>query len=145
MQALTRPPLTFRDLVKQRVRWNLGYLETFYKERGYYFKQMRQRTRVGVVTLIDIGIVFFLLMLPLLLLGLAFVNITGLLYFLLTVYAGGILWCVCLLAFSPDESMEIGGKRIGAIVAFPAIKVAMDYLGWSRAFIAFIKKSRSGG
>jgi cellulose synthase/poly-beta-1,6-N-acetylglucosamine synthase-like glycosyltransferase len=35
--ALTRPPLTYKKLVSQRIRWNLGYLETLLFERKYYF------------------------------------------------------------------------------------------------------------
>jgi cellulose synthase/poly-beta-1,6-N-acetylglucosamine synthase-like glycosyltransferase len=138
--ALTRPPLTFKALIKQRIRWNLGYLETFAKEKDYYFKEMARMTRVGVITISDILVVLFMTVLPLLLLGLALFDLRALTFFLAFVYACYVFWCFNCLLNSPTESREFKGKRIASVVVFPFFKIVLDYLSWMGAIIRMLKK-----
>jgi cellulose synthase/poly-beta-1,6-N-acetylglucosamine synthase-like glycosyltransferase len=110
--AMTRPPLSFSALVDQRIRWNLGYFETFEKERDYYFKQIGKFNRFGIVTLIDMLVVVFILCLPALLLFIGLTTDTKeLMLFTLFIYFLYIVWGARVL-FDPGEQ---AGKSYSAI------------------------------
>lgn len=48
----TKTPRTYRELIKQRRRWELGALETFRKEMGFYLKEVKNlKNRFGHITL----------------------------------------------------------------------------------------------
>ncbi|MBC9913410.1 glycosyltransferase [Chitinophaga varians] len=140
IQTLTRPPLSFKALVKQRVRWYLGYLETLYKERTYYYEQVRKRTPMGIRTVLDILTVGLILSTgPLLL-------ITGLLHPLVAlgiiagIYLSYTLGTLYLMITSPRETGKISLQILSAILLFPLMKISLEYLAWIRAFIVFRKK-----
>ena len=140
--ALTRPPLSFKALLKQRIRWNLGYLETFHKENEYYRAQIIKFSRVGIITLTDIFIVSFIVLLPFILLSLAIRNIFYLQIFLLAVYIFYICWCFYLLFVSPNESTEFKAKRLHSILLFPVFKIFVDYFSWMGALFRFFFRRR---
>jgi cellulose synthase/poly-beta-1,6-N-acetylglucosamine synthase-like glycosyltransferase len=140
--TLTRPPLSFRALVKQRVRWNFGYLETFIKEWDHYGKQMSRFTRIGIRVIIDILVVAALVFLPWMLLSVlvfnprVFLSIAGILY------VASLIWCLNLILIAPAETDELKGKRLYLTLFYPVIKLAVDYFGWMGAFIRLAKKMR---
>jgi cellulose synthase/poly-beta-1,6-N-acetylglucosamine synthase-like glycosyltransferase len=50
----TSVPQSARALYKQRKRWELGSLETYGKEKSFYFSQVKNlKSRLGHVTLLD--------------------------------------------------------------------------------------------
>jgi cellulose synthase/poly-beta-1,6-N-acetylglucosamine synthase-like glycosyltransferase len=137
--ALTRPPLTLKALLKQRVRWNLGYIETLHKERRYYLEQIRKLSRIGMITLSDLLFVAFLAMLPFILLLLAVKNITWLLGFVTLYYVISIAWC--FMYVSSREAVEFKPRWINSILIFPFFKVVVDYFSWMRAMVRFATRS----
>jgi cellulose synthase/poly-beta-1,6-N-acetylglucosamine synthase-like glycosyltransferase len=61
----TMVPQNPRDFYRQRKRWELGALETYEKERGFYLGQIKSlRSRLGHVTLLDWWAWFTTLMVP---------------------------------------------------------------------------------
>lgn len=141
--ALTRPPLSLRALIKQRVRWNLGYLETFNKERKYYFEQIKQFSRLGIMTLMDIGLALLIISFPFLVLLVSFTNIFYVMILFLLLYVVNVSWCYNLILISPTESTEFKRKRTQSILMYPLFKILIDYFSWMGAIIAFIKKNKS--
>jgi cellulose synthase/poly-beta-1,6-N-acetylglucosamine synthase-like glycosyltransferase len=137
---LTRPPLLFSTLVKQRVRWNLGYLETYHKESAYYAQQVRKLTRIGMVFLLDALAVIFMVLLPAIGLCLGLVSLHLLVTFVLITYLSGILLCVSALLISPKEFVEIRKKLIVSILLYPVFKFTIGYFSWRRAIAMFLKK-----
>lgn len=140
--ALTRPPLTFKALVKQRVRWNLGYIETFAKERYYYFTQIIAFKRVGLRALLDISIVLATVLLPIILFILMMFNINLLIWATTLIYLAGIVWSVLLLNVSPIEFTELRGRLIRLILLYPVFKISLDIIAWSKALVAFFLHRR---
>lgn len=138
--ALTRPPLCFKNLVKQRIRWNLGYLETFFKEKKYYFSQMIGASRIGISTLMDFVFIAFIVLLPLTILFFTIMDIYLLFYFLAVLYIINVAWCVNLLLLSPNESVEFKEKRLSCILVYPLIKLSLECLAWIGAIMTFIRK-----
>lgn len=143
--TLTRPPLTFRSLVRQRIRWNLGYLETFSKERKYYFSQISTFTRVGMRVLMDIIINLSILsILPAIAVG-AIINFQLVMFLSLAIYTGIICWCVNLLYQSPEEISGLGKGKVTSILLFPFLKITVEYFAWMGAILQFFKKQASKG
>jgi cellulose synthase/poly-beta-1,6-N-acetylglucosamine synthase-like glycosyltransferase len=138
--ALTRPPLSFKALLKQRVRWNLGYIETFHKEKNYYFRQMVLFNRIGIMTLVDVIVILFTLALPMISLAIGLMNIAYLIVFVALLYVSYVAWCFKLLSVSPNESIEFRQKRVNSVLNFPVYKIFVDYFSWMGAIIAFVKK-----
>ncbi|OQP61088.1 hypothetical protein A3860_05050 [Niastella vici] len=143
VQALTRTPLTMRALIKQRVRWNLGYLETVYFERRQYWREIQSFSVLGMRTLLDMFSVFFILALPFILL---IIGMNGLLHLALlsTLYIGFVSWCYALLQVEPEECAEFRPKLIPMLLLFPLIKLCIDYTAWLGAFRQFAKNKYSG-
>ena len=139
--ALTRPPLSFRSLVKQRVRWNLGYLETFTKESAYYFKEMARFSRVGIMTMIDTVTILFVLLFPFITILIGLESLKQLLIFFASFYIVTSIWHLNLLFISPEESEEFKEKRIGLILIYPFFKITLDYLAWSTAIYKMIRRA----
>ena len=138
--SLTRPPLSFKALTKQRVRWNLGYLETFHKERKYYGEQIRQFSRIGIIFLTDIVTVILMVTLPLILLLLGILNIYFLLFFLLAMYIGGIIFCLNALLVCPKEFAEIRSKIVLSILIYLPFKLIIGHFSWLKALKIFFKR-----
>jgi cellulose synthase/poly-beta-1,6-N-acetylglucosamine synthase-like glycosyltransferase len=139
--CLTRPPLTYKMLVKQRVRWNLGYLETYHKERKYYAEQVRQLRRIGIIFLSDLAAVIFMITLPFVMLLIGLFNIYSLLIFLAALYVIGLVICISALLMSPKEFVEIGNKLIPSILAYPVLKLLVGHYSWWKAIRVFFKTS----
>jgi cellulose synthase/poly-beta-1,6-N-acetylglucosamine synthase-like glycosyltransferase len=141
VNSLTRPPLSIKALVRQRIRWNLGYLETFYKEKKYYFQQITKLTAVGIRTLMDIITVLMLVFLPLGMI-LSFIISPKLFLILIAVaYMMSILWCSYLVSFGSSEWKDYKGKKLVAILTYIFYKSYIEYMGWMGAIIKFIKQS----
>jgi len=47
LEARTRVPYSWRGLIKQRIRWTVGAIETYIKEWRFYFKQVLSVNRYG--------------------------------------------------------------------------------------------------
>lgn len=142
--ALTRPPLSFKALIKQRVRWNLGYLETFYKEKVYYSSQIRKCTTIGIRTLMEFLCVIMVILIPLFILISGLISWSILPWLLLLTYCGVVAWSVYLLMQAPEEANEFKGKRIySSVWSYPLFKISLDYLAWMGALRVFIKKKYS--
>ncbi|UXE67966.1 MAG: glycosyltransferase family 2 protein [Chryseotalea sp. WA131a] len=138
----TRPPLTLKALVKQRIRWELGYLETFSKERDYYLSEMRKMKKIGVRAVLDFLVIAFVLLLPITLFATAFINPIVALLILPSIYILNALGCIIMIVTGPKEFSELKGKKMKAVVMFPAIKLIVDYFSWFGAIRTFIRKSR---
>lgn len=140
--ALTRPPMTYRNLVVQRIRWNLGYLETLLFERKYYVSQIFKLSRMGVRTLYDICCVLFVVLLPLLL-AFLFVGSKYSVLVILAAYLLFLVWSFFLIRISPRESAEFKNKIIETVLLYPIIVVAVDYVAWIGALLRFAKRNYS--
>lgn len=143
--TLTRPPLSFKALVKQRIRWNLGYIETFHKEMDYYHGQVKRFTRIGMITLKDIIVVVFTLLLPLVITIAGIMDLRSLVIISSSVYAAHFFWCLYLIFISPKESLEFKKDRTFSILYFPIFKMVLDYIAWSGALLKFIQGRRLRG
>lgn len=137
--ALTRPPLSMKNLVRQRVRWNLGYIETFFKERKYYFRQMMRGNRIGIMTMMDVIAAAFLLLSPLLFAVLLLLNIKFFLFATIFLYAGHLAWCLNQIRRTPDEFREFGKWRMASVLYYPVMKIVVGYFAWTGSFIRFLK------
>src|SRR5260221_2559324 len=138
--ALTLPPLTYRALVKQRIRWNLGYLETFYLQKDFYFREMRRFSAMGVRTFIDLFSVLLILLIPLAPLFIGF-NAWLYLYLGAGFYLSCIALCIGMLRIAPREYAEIKRDFIPIVLLFPVIKLGIDYVAWMAAVIKFFQKN----
>jgi cellulose synthase/poly-beta-1,6-N-acetylglucosamine synthase-like glycosyltransferase len=142
VQALTRPPLTYRALLRQRVRWNLGYLETFGKERHWYLRQISSLTRTGILTLFDILFVVTLLVSPVLILVMSCFHWVPGLSLLVGVVIAGICWPMTGLLGARTEYREIRRRLAKASFLFPFIKLSIEWTAWMRVIILFRQKTR---
>jgi cellulose synthase/poly-beta-1,6-N-acetylglucosamine synthase-like glycosyltransferase len=141
--TLTRPPLSFPALIRQRTRWYLGYIETLNKERLYYRSQVRQRTAMGIRTILELLTVLLILSLaPVLLLTTIF-NPLLTAQVMASVYLSYTVGCLYLIFTSPAETGRLTFKTSLAVLLFPFMKVSLEYISWLRALIAFRKKRRS--
>jgi len=141
--SLTRPPLTFKALVRQRFRWNLGYLETWQKERRYYQAQVKRLSFIGIIFMFDVISVLFMVSLPLVSVILLFVNLNGFIGYMLLTYVIGLLISVGSVFSAPMEFVEIKGRLVKTVALFPVIKLLVGYFSWVRAIKVFIKKIRN--
>lgn len=138
--ALTRPPLTYRALVRQRIRWNLGYLETFYLQKGFYFREMCRFSAMGIRTFLDLFSVLLILVIPLLPLFIGS-NAWFYLYFGAALYLSSVAVCVGVLTMAPWEYAEIKRDIVPMVLLFPLIKVGIDYVAWMGALIKFFQRN----
>ena len=139
--VLTRPPLTLKALIKQRVRWNLGYIETFAKEKKYYFEQAKSFTSIGQRSIYDFCVVIFLMLFPVIL-GCSIFSLAFFAGVLLATYGVYLFWCLALILLVPAESLEFKKQRNLSVLIYPVFKFIVDYLSWAGALILFYKKNR---
>lgn len=137
--TLTRPPLSFSLLVKQRIRWNLGYVETFYKEKEYYGKQIMRMSRVGIRTLYDMFLFGFIISLPLLFILAALIHIWMLAGFIAFIYISCILWSVYMIIFCRKETGDVKERSLATVLAYPVLKTVIEYLAWTGALLRFFR------
>lgn len=137
--TLTRPPLTFSALVKQRIRWNLGYIETFYKEKTYYLKQITRMSRAGMRTLYDMFLFASIISLPVLFVLAALINIWLLAGFIAFVYLSCMLWSLYMIIFCRRETGDVKGSNLTTVLAYPVLKTVIEYLAWTGALLRFFR------
>jgi cellulose synthase/poly-beta-1,6-N-acetylglucosamine synthase-like glycosyltransferase len=142
--ALTRPPQGFENLVRQRVRWNLGYLETFYKEKKYYCSQIWQGTGIGVRTLIDIFNIILVMIVPLLIIFAFFVGPLAPMWIAGATYLVYIFWGIGLVSIAPKETAELNTWRPLLILTYPPIKICLDFCAWGLAILKFVRSLSAG-
>jgi cellulose synthase/poly-beta-1,6-N-acetylglucosamine synthase-like glycosyltransferase len=138
--CLTRPPLSFRSLIKQRIRWNLGYIETFSKEKKYYYLQIKKFSRIGIRTIMDFISVKLIVLLPIIIMIGLIASWKLLLIYLVCFYFAFVLWSLNTLMIAPNESYEFRGKRVYSILYYPFYKILLDYIAWTGAILVFIRK-----
>lgn len=142
VMTLTRPPLTFKALIKQRIRWYLGYLETLHKEQAYYYNQIRKRTAMGIRTLLDIIIVTLILLIPPVLLVTGVINLPAALLLLLGIYGCYVAGSFHLILTTPAETGRFSLKTLYTVLLFPAMKISLEYIAWIKALLVFRNKRR---
>ena len=138
--SLTRPPLSFKALLKQRRRWNLGYLETINKERGYYYHQITKMNLIGIRTLIDALLVILSLLFPFAILIVSTYDWQVVTALVAICYSIAVGWCLTLINLSTKESIEFKDKRLFSILYYPLYKFLVDLTAWSTAIFDFIRK-----
>ncbi len=143
VMILTRPPLTLKALIKQRVRWNLGYIETFAKEKEYYFEQAKALTRLGQRSMYDFSIVVFLMLFPAVASYSLFFGAKLLAGVFAATYLVYLAWCIALIILVPTESNEFKKRRNLSVLLYPVFKFIVDYISWVGALIQFYKKNKA--
>jgi cellulose synthase/poly-beta-1,6-N-acetylglucosamine synthase-like glycosyltransferase len=143
--ALTRPPLTVKALIAQRKRWYLGYIETFYKERAFYFQMMAKGKRIGVRTLQDALGVSILLLLPGLIALLVLVDWKWTLYLLAAAFFFSISYYYSLILAYPEERREMRRKELRMAAVYPVFWLYVSFISWWKAVLAFRKKRAGRG
>lgn len=141
--ALTRPPLTFKKLLKQRIRWNLGYLETFAKEKKYYINQIFKFTRVGIITLSDILFVIYLLLSPILIVSSFIFSLNIFIILCTVILVGSLLWSFNLALISGTEYKELNRNLFKACIIFPFFKLIIECSAWIMAIYSYYKTRNS--
>lgn len=140
--TLTRPPLTLKALIKQRVRWNLGYLETCQKEKRYYRRQVKHLSRIGIIFLLDLLSVLFMVTLPVAILVFGIISLKAMGIFLAIIYLAIVLVNCCAILSSPEEFTEIRRGIVLPMLFFPIQKMVVGNLSWLKAIDIFKKKQR---
>jgi cellulose synthase/poly-beta-1,6-N-acetylglucosamine synthase-like glycosyltransferase len=131
-------------LIKQRIRWNLGYLETFWKERDFFYLQMGKLTNTGIRTLVDVAAVKLTMLFPLLVLVLIVLNLKLLGALLIGLYASFLVYTLTAMLILPEETMEFSRKRLRLTICFPVLKIVLECISWTGALMAFLKKPSGG-
>lgn len=137
--TLTSTPSTYKSLITQRIRWNLGYLETCYKERNFYSKLLLKQDGIAIRCFMDLLWVITLLLVPIVLIYYLLINpfyfvlLTASLYFLCA------LWASIMVQYYLVETQELSTRRVKAIVLFPIYKYSVDYIAWVGATLSFFK------
>lgn len=140
--SLTRPPLSFRALVKQRIRWNMGYIETASKEGAFYQREIQRLSVLGVRTLADIIRVVMFLLSPLIIpIGL-FYGWQVLAVLVGVTYCASVIWPLNAFLVSPGEFVELKGKKLRSILCYPLYKIPLECITWFRAISTFITNTR---
>ncbi|MET0464667.1 MAG: glycosyltransferase family 2 protein [Chitinophagaceae bacterium] len=139
--ALTRPPLTFKNLCVQRIRWYLGYIETLFLQKGFNTLSFASHSSLKTKFIIDFLLVLFVLCFPVLSIIIGLWNPLFLLFFFGIIYLTSITWCICLLLLSPEEPRNSRMNVPVSVLLFPPIKLAIDFMGWTGAFRKFISNN----
>ena len=140
--ALTKPPQTMNLLIKQRIRWNLGYIETFVKEKKYYISELKQRSAIGRRFIFDVLSLSFSAILPFLIFLLCYMNWILGVGLIGVSYATGIVYSLILLQLSPFESFEFKDRKLVSVLYYPIYQFALDYTAWPQALHKFIQQKR---
>lgn len=138
--TLTRPPSSFGSLIKQRIRWNLGYIETFNKEKEYYYSQIKKLNVMGIRTLLDLLSVNLVMLFPFIVLVTVIINWKLLIVYLMGVYFGCITWSVQTVLMARKESEEFKDIRLYSILSYPMFKIPLDCIAWIGAFLSYIRR-----
>lgn len=135
--AMTRTPDTIQKLISQRVRWNLGYLETLNKEKGFYFRQSASFTRIGARSLFDIFNNILLFIISLLIVLLATLSFKACVLAILFFYLSKLFW---IYFFLQKDNTEIEENNLDYMVwvMYPLFKAIVEFLAWFRAMYKFL-------
>jgi cellulose synthase/poly-beta-1,6-N-acetylglucosamine synthase-like glycosyltransferase len=134
--VLTRTPKTIKELISQRIRWNLGYIETINKESEFYRKKIRSYTVIGLRTLFDAISIGSLLMFPVIIVLVGILNLeacllaTGAVYLLKTLW----IYFISLIGKNEMEDFRIDYK---VLFLYPILKVFIEIPSWSIAVYKF--------
>ena len=135
--ALTRPPLTFKNLLTQRKRWYCGYIETVHKEWAFYWKMIARGKRIGLRTLQDGIGVLILLLLPLEV-GILGLTMPGLLAGMaLGSYLLSVGYYLSMYAANRDERTEFKPGVARIIALYPIFWLSVSFVAWWRAVSGF--------
>lgn len=143
VMTLTRPPLSFKALIRQRTRWYLGYIETLNKERSYYRSQISNRTTMGIRTILEMltVLLIFLLVPAVIIAGIFKPAVAAAI--LGAVYISYVAGSLYLAATSPGEIGKMNWKNWTTILVFPFMKVTLEYVSWIKALLIYRRKKHS--
>lgn len=134
--AMTRTPNTIKTLISQRTRWNLGYLETFSKERKMYINQFISFRRLGLRSFFDLLNIILLLILPFFIILIALFSLKISLMITLFCYLSKLVWVKLMLQKGKSEIDGI--KAFGQVlVLYPLFKIITEIPAWFKAIFTF--------
>jgi cellulose synthase/poly-beta-1,6-N-acetylglucosamine synthase-like glycosyltransferase len=142
VEALTRPPLSFKALIVQRRRWYLGYLETFIKEKEFYISQMSRFTKLGVRTIQDVASIILVLLLPLELIATLFINQQLALFLICSTYFLSLVYYLSLIWTFPRERKETRKGLFALVLVFPLFWLLVSFISWWKAVLLYRSKKR---
>lgn len=132
----TRTPTTVTALINQRIRWNLGYLETLYFEQHYYTVNIRERKKLGARVILDFANILFLLVLTLSLPILLVIHTKYALAILGFSLFIKYLW-IFLLTIGNSEMRSQWQKILPTLLMYPFLKVFVEVPSWILAIKKF--------
>ena len=135
--AITRTPDTLKKLILQRARWALGYLETFSKEKGLYVEQIVSFKKLGQRSFFDFLSNILLLILPLLVIVVAFFSLKTSLLIIFLCYISKLVWIRFILQKEKSEVHEINSYYL-ELVLYPLLKVITELPAWTKAISKFL-------
>jgi len=135
--AFTRTPESLKALIAQRVRWNLGYIETLSKEKRYYLRKIRSLTRIGFRSFFDIPSVLVLLLFPFIMLSLLVINFKIGLIAIAGAYLAKLAWVYFI---SKIGKSEIDSEKTPYLVllSYPILKLFIEFPSWAIASYKFL-------
>ncbi len=138
--AVTRTPDTIKKLILQRARWDLGYLETFSKEKGLYVKQIISLRRLGLRSFFDLLNNILLLTLPFVIILVAFFSLRISLIMLVSCYLLKLVWVRLMLQKEKSEVDKINSYPV-ILVLYPLFKVLSELPAWIKAIFTFVSSN----
>lgn len=135
---LTRTPTNISDLVNQRIRWNLGYLETIYFEKEYFLSNLKKRNRFGVRVILDFVNVLMLIIISLFALIIPFINFRLSFIIIISVLFIKYVW-IFALTFKSNRIVYWISKTLPVLLIYPFLKVIIEIPSCGLATIKFCK------
>jgi len=129
---LTRTPDNFNILLKQRIRWNLGYIDTVFKEFKFYFRLLARGKTVGLRFIIDLLRISSLMIFPFLLAYLAIWQFSYMIYLLLIIYSFYVIAIGLQVKLNKDETSGFTQSAL-LIVIYPILRLLIEYPAWLTA------------
>ncbi len=141
MLAVTRTPTSYVNLRRQRARWNLGYLQTVFRESNFYLLQVRRFTRLGRQVLLDMGMFLAILLGPVLIFAFLMIDPMYACVSVGAAYVLNIFWVTLSLARNHGEIAD--SKKCCLVVPiFLPLWIAVEYPAWICALWKILKKDR---
>jgi cellulose synthase/poly-beta-1,6-N-acetylglucosamine synthase-like glycosyltransferase len=137
VRIITRTPPGLSYLLRQRIRWNLGYLETVYFERDFYLSSVKSLSVMGLRSLFDAVNISSVITLPILFLLCLKLNVSLTLLGAGVLYLLKILWIGSWLA-SARQEFTIDRKFIPVLLTYPAMRFTLENLAWLLALCKFV-------
>jgi len=139
--ALTRPPLSFTTLVKQRKRWYLGYLETIFFQRKFFKHEVGKLSSIGLRTMQDFLSVLTLLLIPIELIVSIFFTGKFTLLLALATYLSSLGYYVLLFALNKKERTGLKIECFKLLLVYPLFWLSISFICWWQAIISFTSKN----